>query len=157
MISFSKTLENIRELRGITKTEMARMLDLSLPAYSLYEKGEREPKLSNLKRIASILNVSVDELLQDTTDNAFEEAQRLWKKLGYKIELNENNDVIITPPKNEESAIGMILPKIKFLFITTIITKGSYLESATDKLTNLLILVFEGYICGFEYATKNEN
>ena len=63
MTDFAEKLRKAREAKELSKTEMARFLDLSLTAYSLYEKGERKPNLGNLQKIAEILEVSVDELL----------------------------------------------------------------------------------------------
>ena len=149
MISFGKTLENIRELRGITKTEMARMLDLSLPAYSLYEKGEREPKLSNLKRIANILKVSVDELLEENLESDFERAKRIWQKQGYKIE-ESNESIFITPPANEFQSKVITILKPNFMRLTNKIRKviATYFPPHQDKtfliLANLYSKEYEG-------------
>ena len=62
MSNFAENLRKARENKGITKTRMANALGLSLTAYSLYEKGENEPNLTNLKYISIILDVSIDEL-----------------------------------------------------------------------------------------------
>jgi len=149
MVSFGKTLETIRESRGITKTEMARMLDLSLPAYSLYEKGEREPKLSNLKRIANILEVSVDELLEENLESDFERAKRIWQKQGYKIE-ESNESVFITPPENELQNTIITILKPNFMRLTNKIRKviATYFPPHQDKtfliLANLYSKEYEG-------------
>ena len=63
MTDFAENLRKAREAKGISKSEAARFLGISLTAYSLYEKGEHEPPLKNLKKIANLLNVSIDALL----------------------------------------------------------------------------------------------
>ena len=63
MTDFAENLRKAREAKELSKSEMARFLVLSLTAYSLYEKGEHEPNLGNLQKIAEILEVSVDKLL----------------------------------------------------------------------------------------------
>ena len=42
---------------------MANLLNISRPAYSRYENGEREPNLDTLLKISEILNTSTDYLL----------------------------------------------------------------------------------------------
>ena len=63
MSVFSNNMKRIREKKGITKAALSTALNISASAIAFYEKGEREPNLGNLKKIAEILEVSVDELL----------------------------------------------------------------------------------------------
>ena len=42
---------------------MAKELNISQPSYIRYENGTSEPTLENLKKIADVLDVSVDYLL----------------------------------------------------------------------------------------------
>ena len=61
-------LANIRKERKMTQTEVAEKCNLKLPAYNHYETGRREPNLETLKKIANVLEVTVDELLKETDD-----------------------------------------------------------------------------------------
>ena len=58
-----KGLRLIRESRGMTQSEAARMLGLSRQAYGNYEHGKRQADYDTLLRIAEILQCSVDALL----------------------------------------------------------------------------------------------
>lgn len=60
-----KKLKELREEYGETQAEVAALLGISGNAITKYEKGQREPSLKNLKKLASHFNVSVDELLAD--------------------------------------------------------------------------------------------
>ena len=56
-------LKPFRERKGVTQTELAKVLSLTPKAVNFYELGKREPTLANLVRMADYLGVSVDELL----------------------------------------------------------------------------------------------
>lgn len=94
-MSFAFNLKEARENKGLTKTDMARFLGVSLTAYSLYEKGEREPPLKNLKKISRMLGVPLDWLVEDTIDNneeAFEIASFFWKELYFVV--SKSNGIV---------------------------------------------------------------
>ena len=61
-------LAKIRKEKEMTQSEVAEKCNLKLPAYNHYETGRREPNLDTLKKLASALEVTVDELLEDDDD-----------------------------------------------------------------------------------------
>ena len=63
MSEFSENLKRIREARNKKQKEIAKLIGVSEPTYSNYEKGKREPNILTIKKIAKALNVSGDELL----------------------------------------------------------------------------------------------
>jgi transcriptional regulator with XRE-family HTH domain len=60
---FDKQLHDTRIKSGYTAQQMADWLGISLRAYRFYESGSREPNLSTLSKIADILGVTTDYLL----------------------------------------------------------------------------------------------
>lgn len=62
-MSFAKNLETARKAMNLSRKEMAAELGITLPAYSNYENGSREPKFDILRKISYILKVSTDHLL----------------------------------------------------------------------------------------------
>jgi len=62
-MSFAKNLETARKAMNLSRKEMAAELGITLPAYSNYENGSREPKFDILREISYILKVSTDHLL----------------------------------------------------------------------------------------------
>ena len=56
-------IKKLRELQAITRDVMASDLDMSLSGYSKIERGEVDITLSKLYKIAEILNVRLDEIL----------------------------------------------------------------------------------------------
>ena len=60
---FAENLRVYRERMKLSRKEIAALLSISIQAYGHYENGEREPKLEMLVKIATLLHVSVDDLL----------------------------------------------------------------------------------------------
>ena len=58
-----RKLSKYREMRSLTKEDMATRLGVSPNTYGRYEKGEFEPKVEQWEQIAGILNVLIEELL----------------------------------------------------------------------------------------------
>lgn len=58
-----RKLSKYREMRSLTKEDMATRLGVSPNTYGRYEKGEFEPKVEQWEQIAGILNVPMEELL----------------------------------------------------------------------------------------------
>lgn len=58
-----RKLSKYREMRGLTKEDMATRLGVSPNTYGRYEKGEFEPKVEQWEQISGILNVPIEELL----------------------------------------------------------------------------------------------
>lgn len=58
-----KKLKELRLAKRISQKEIAEYLGITVAAYSLYERGNREPNISILRKIAEYYNISMDELL----------------------------------------------------------------------------------------------
>jgi transcriptional regulator with XRE-family HTH domain len=69
MEPFSSNLKRRAEQLGISNAEVARRTGLSDRRYGNYINGRREPDLATLVRIASVLNVSLDELLGSANED----------------------------------------------------------------------------------------
>lgn len=62
-MSFADRLRAIRLDRGFKQKDVAAAIGISEPNYSMYEHGTREPGITKLTKLASVLNVSADYLL----------------------------------------------------------------------------------------------
>lgn len=67
MSNFNKQLKILREERGLSQRELAEKIALSKSSINMYERGEREPGIETLKRIALFFNVDIDYLLGKST------------------------------------------------------------------------------------------
>ena len=65
-----KRIKAAREAAGMTQEELAEVLDMSTTHISVLERGVKPPKLETLIRIANVLQVSADTLLQDVVTNS---------------------------------------------------------------------------------------
>ena len=66
-------LKELRKRKNITQACIAKNMDISTQVYSRYERGDREPSLETLIKLADYFNVTIDELLGRTPllfDNA---------------------------------------------------------------------------------------
>ena len=56
-------LKELRESKGLTQKEVAEIIGYSEISYARYEKGEREPDITTLCKLAEYFNVTVDYLI----------------------------------------------------------------------------------------------
>lgn len=68
-------LKLMRKKKGLTQEELATHLNVTRQTISKWEKGYSLPDAEMLIKIAHALNVSVDELLDTTSDNPEKKAQ----------------------------------------------------------------------------------
>lgn len=66
----------LRERRGVTQIELARLVGTTKSAVSLWESGETMPSADKLPTIAAVLECEVGELYDDATIRAASEAAR---------------------------------------------------------------------------------
>ena len=64
----SHNLRRIRKDLGITQEELEARSGVPQANISLYETGRISPNLANLKKLASALEVSTDDLLLEVVD-----------------------------------------------------------------------------------------
>ncbi len=64
----NQRLKSLRLEHGFSQTYVARVLGISRPAYSMYEKGVRTPDYSTIISLADIYHVSTDYIFE-RTDN----------------------------------------------------------------------------------------
>ena len=62
-MSFKEQLKKLREDKGLSQTDFAKIIGLTRSAISMYELGKREPNLDTLEKFANFFNVSIDELI----------------------------------------------------------------------------------------------
>lgn len=60
-----KQIKALRLAAGLTQKQLAELAGLAEITIRQYESNKREPKLEQLKKIASVLNVSVSELIDE--------------------------------------------------------------------------------------------
>lgn len=61
-MTVGENIKRIRKEHGLTQEELGKEIDVSGVAIMRYEKGQREPKLETIEKIAHVLGVSSYEL-----------------------------------------------------------------------------------------------
>jgi len=67
----SENIKKFRELKGVTRDEMAGDLEMSLSGYGKLERGEVDITINKLFKISEILKVSVSQLMNFDVSNIF--------------------------------------------------------------------------------------
>ena len=65
MVEFGEQLKKAREEKGLSQQALAEQLYVTRQSISRWERGDRSPDLVTTKRIAQILELSIDSLLSD--------------------------------------------------------------------------------------------
>ena len=63
MAKFSDRLRQLRTARDLSQMDFSKQIGVSKSSINMYERGEREPGLETLERIADYFNVDMDYLL----------------------------------------------------------------------------------------------
>ena len=63
MSKFSERLKLLRTSRDLSQLELSKYLKVSKSSINMYERGEREPGIETLEKIADHFNVDMDYLL----------------------------------------------------------------------------------------------
>lgn len=62
-------IKKLRELNQLTQSDMAEKLEMSVSGYAKIERGISQPNVAMLERIAKVLGISVNELLNFSDKN----------------------------------------------------------------------------------------
>ena len=66
---FGENLERIRKEKGFTRKQLSDFLEMDVNSYGAYERGEKNPPLKKLFKIADYLKVSVIELIGENSES----------------------------------------------------------------------------------------
>lgn len=93
-MQFKDRLKMLRKEKKLTQVRLGKMLNYGYTAIANYESGRNNPSIEDLKKIASIFNVSMDYLLgvndirypyiRDDNSNEFNEVRRHYANLSPK-------------------------------------------------------------------------
>lgn len=84
-MGFAENLRKLRTERGMTQVAIALRLGVDKSTYNGYESGKRKPDVQRIKEIATILNVSADDLLGTNTADRQREADEKMLQVLNKI------------------------------------------------------------------------
>ena len=123
-MSFAEKLHELRISRNISQKELADNLGVAQSSVNYWEKGQRDPSITMVKKIAGYFGISVDEMLE-------------WKPDG----TNQKSTTIAAHFENEEFTAEEI-KKIKEyaeLLKAARPALDKFVEYATTGLDDLLV------------------
>ena len=132
-MNFSDKIRKARKERGLTQEQLGNMININKSSISRYEKGVQLPELENVKKIAKVLGISHQYLLEDEFMNEYVSEEGFVKipvVKGVKFGM---------PLLHKDNIIGF-----EFLSKEEIMRKGEYfyIEVKGDDMVNARI--FEG-------------
>lgn len=86
---FAENLKKIRTERGISQEELAKKVNIHSVQFSRYERGQTQPSIEVVEKIANALNVSIDILVFGSSENQAEhtikdrELLTMFKKIQF--------------------------------------------------------------------------
>ena len=87
MLHIGNNIKKFRELKDITRDQLASQLNMSLSNYSKIERGEIDLTISRIEQIAHILEIDIAQLLNFDASQIFNISHnRVVKGLGAKAE-----------------------------------------------------------------------
>ena len=96
-MTIGERIKNYRKIASLTQKELGNLAGVATGTIQQYELGLRQPRIEQLDKIATALNVSVSDLLGTVPHNS-----QFWssyledklKQIGYYITYNEEDAMI---------------------------------------------------------------
>ena len=104
-IVFGDRLAQLRKAQGLTQVQLAGLLEVSQQAITAYESGQRRVPISALPQLASILNVTVEDLIGVPT-------KRGAGKRGPAPKLQQQLERITRLPKAKQRFVMQMLDSV---------------------------------------------
>lgn len=92
-------IKELRNERGITQAELAKILQISDRAVGYYENGDREPDYTMLLKIAEFFDVSIDYLLGRVD---IRNSSALPNETDFHVGLSKSEEGTLTEDEKEE-------------------------------------------------------
>jgi len=70
---FAQNLKKIRNEQGISQEELAKKINIHSVQFSRYERGQTQPSIEIVEKIANALNVSIDLLVFGSNEKMAEQ------------------------------------------------------------------------------------
>lgn len=61
--NFGLTLKELRQSKGLTQEQLAKAIDITPSAITMYESGTRNPSVKILIKLSHFFNISIDKLI----------------------------------------------------------------------------------------------
>lgn len=138
MIEFGEKIKKLREEKGMTQQTMAEKLYVTRQAVSRWECGARYPDLLTAKKIAQILEVSIDELVS---------GEELQKNI-------EKEPILVKPSGNILQTVLYTIALVAYALmcvfsIYSLFPSESLKDTPAGRLSMVSIVTMTGYLLNF--------
>ena len=153
----SEVLKKARETKGYKQDELAKLIFTTRQTISNWENGKKIPTLANIDRLAQVLNVSIDDLIeregdeeQKTNDEQLDQLDSTNYSLVYTPTIKKN----IKDLKWIKIILALILI-ILVIYLGTSIRKFCILYDIHKKMNNYIGI--DNYYLKTDYWTIYDN
>lgn len=148
-LTISKLLKQQRQKNGLTQTDLANKLSISRSAVSNWETGRNLPDLIMIDELATIYDITTDELINGKKNNQYQHTNKLIYPILSLIILITSRLIVASNPQSL-----LIMDCLILLIIgTSILTKFSNLKIQVPIIILNLIVFF---YCAFESRILND-
>ncbi|MFC1807592.1 helix-turn-helix domain-containing protein [Candidatus Omnitrophota bacterium] len=106
----SGSLRKLREHNSLTQDDLAKQLGVSRQAICMWESGRRDVKSTMLKRIAKVLNVSVDRVINTKEINVKKGVAKMAKKIKKTVSKKTVKRVVSKKPTTKKVQFEVEVP-----------------------------------------------
>lgn len=116
----SRLAANIKAIRSafhLTKTDLAKLLRVSRQQVTRWEAGEAKPQMANLRQVASIFGLTVEELVGDELDLHGRQLHPHWK-----VELSRwpsADEAVTLGEATDQQLVYELARRMRFLAVQT--------------------------------------
>lgn len=135
-IKIGEFIIKCRKDKKLTQEQLAEKMDISINAVSKWERGLNLPDTSNMRKLCSILGITINELLEGKVLSESEQ-----------IELLEKNTLSILTTKKKLENMQILTEILIFMGIFITITLTSLI--ATTFIQKIIVLIIGCFIWGF--------
>ena len=107
-MSLGSKIKELRNSNGMTQKELSEKLNVTAQAVSRWESDEVEPSVGTIKQMATIFNVSTDELLGNETEPKIVEVEKIVEKpIVVEKPVMVEKDVVVEKPIQLHAVVGV--------------------------------------------------
>ena len=115
-MTFGEKLSSLRKYANLTQNDLAEKLNVSRQAITKWENGIGLPDLDNIKRLSSIFNVKIDDLLDYKIEEIKLELDTTEEKIDKENSKFKNIDNFVLERFSNANSIERLTREVKLTF-----------------------------------------
>ncbi len=115
-MTFGEKLASIRKQANMTQNDLAERLEVSRQAITKWESGKGFPDIDNLQKLSSLLNVTIDELINYKVETIKYEANTMTETIGRENSKFKNVDKFVLERFVDCESIERLTREVKLTF-----------------------------------------